>query len=225
MKVKIMPASLKGTLETILVVDNDEMVLKTVVTLLKGANFHVFSAERGAEAIKLAEETEGPIHLLLSEVELPDMSGPALGQTLKKNRADIHVMLMSGQDDGNLLVLNYGWAYIQKKAVPAKLVQMVTDVLHAPDRSQLGDEFDSAKDTGHKIPGARVVRTAIGSSFNRFNGQYETPSRRTVTSRPGRLPAPACGPGGTNCRDHPRTGRQIRAAQRHGHCCESESAR
>jgi len=148
MKVKSMPGSLIGTLETILVVDSDEAVLKSVVAVLERASFRVLSAAGGANAIKLAEETEGPIHLLLSEVDLPEMSGPDLGKTLKKNRADIHVMLMSGQENGNLLVLNYGWAYIQKQLVPVKLVQMVTDVLHAPDRSQLGDEFDSAKDTG-----------------------------------------------------------------------------
>ena len=59
-------------------------------------------------------------------------------------------MLMSGQENGNLLVLNYGWAYIQKKVLAQKLVQMVTAVLHFPDRSQLSDEFDSAKDNGPK---------------------------------------------------------------------------
>jgi len=139
--------TMSGTLETILVVDNDKAVLKSVVTLLEGANFRVLSADGGANAIKLTKETKEPIHLLLSEVELPEMSGPDLGKTLKKIRADIHVMLMSGQENGALLVLNYGWAYIQKERVPEKLVQMVTDVLHAPDRSQLSDEFDSAKDS------------------------------------------------------------------------------
>ena len=145
-----MLGSIKGTLETILVVDNDEAVLKTVVTLLGAANFRVFSAPSGDEAIKLAKGTEGEIHLLLSAVDLPKMSGPDLGNALKKTRPDIHVMLMSGQENGNLLVLNYGWAYIQKQVVAAKLVQMVTAVLHTPDRSQLGDEFESAKDTGQK---------------------------------------------------------------------------
>jgi hypothetical protein len=59
----------------------------------------------------------------------------------------MHVMLMSGGDNGNLLVLNYGWAYIQKPFVAVKLVQMVNDVLHSPNRSQLGgQEFDSRKD-------------------------------------------------------------------------------
>jgi len=144
-----MLGSIKGTLETILVVDDDEAVRKTVVTLLENANFRVLSAHSGAAAIKLAEEAQGTIHLLLSGVELPEMSGPDLGSALKKTRPDIHVMLMAGQEDGNLLVLNYGWAYIQKQTVAAKLVEMVTAVLHAPDRSQLGDEFDSSKDT-HK---------------------------------------------------------------------------
>jgi DNA-binding response OmpR family regulator len=147
-----MPGSPKGTLETILVVDNDEAVLKTVVTLLENANFRVLSALSGSDAIKLAaEETQGEIHLLLSAVELPNMSGPSLGDALKKTRPGIHVMLMAGQDHGNLLVLNYGWAYIQKHLVAAKLVQMVTAVLHAPDRSQLGDEFESSKDTLHTV--------------------------------------------------------------------------
>jgi hypothetical protein len=56
-------------------------------------------------------------------------------------------MLMSGGADGNLLVLNYGWAFIQKPFVPKKLVQMINSVLHSPDRSQgSGQEFDSRKD-------------------------------------------------------------------------------
>jgi DNA-binding NtrC family response regulator len=145
-----MLGSIEGKLETILVVDNDDAVLKTVVTILEHANFRVFSAHGAADAINLAEEERGEIHLLISAVELPQMSGPELGKALKKTRPDIHVMLMSGQHNGNLLVLNYGWAYIQKHVVAAKLVQMVTAVLSAPDRSQLGDEFDSSKDILHK---------------------------------------------------------------------------
>ncbi len=76
------------------------------------------------------------------------MSGPDLGEAMKKARPDLHVMLMSGGDNGNLLVLNYGWAYIQKPLVPVKLVQMIKDVLHTANRSQAGgQEFDSRKDT------------------------------------------------------------------------------
>ena len=53
----IMHRSLKGTLETILVVDNDPAVRKVVVSILERANFRVLSANSGVDAINLAEET------------------------------------------------------------------------------------------------------------------------------------------------------------------------
>jgi len=143
-----MSDSHKGTLETILVVDNHETVLKTVVEVLENAGFLVLSADCGASAVKLAQETDRKIDLLLSDVNMPGLSGPDLGEILKKARPNIHVMLMSGGDGGTLLVLNYGWAFIQKAFVASKLVQMITDVLHSEDRSQLGgQEFDSRNDT------------------------------------------------------------------------------
>ena len=139
-------SSFKGTLETILVVDDDQSVLETVVAVLERANFRVFSARSGAEAIKLAGETEQKLHLLLSDVDMPQMTGPELGMALKKTRPDMRVMLMSGGNNG-LLVLNYGWAYLQKPFLSLKLVQMVTSILHSEDRSQLGHEFDTRKGT------------------------------------------------------------------------------
>jgi len=146
-----MPSWRKETTATILVVDEDESVLKTLVSILEHANFRVLSANSAAGALKLAEETDGEIHVLLSEVDLPEMSGPDLGETLKKTRHDIHVMLTAAGANGNLLLLNYGWAYIQKTSVPTKLVEMITYVLDSPDRSQLGgQEFDSRKDDRNK---------------------------------------------------------------------------
>jgi len=139
-----MPRSLKRTLQTILVVDDNKEVLDMVVLVLEDANFNVLSAANGAEALKLAAETDERIHLVISDVDMPEMSGPDLGQLLKSTRPDLHVMLMSGGARGNLLVLNYGWAFIQKPFVPKKLVEMVTHVLRSPDRSQAGGQkFDS----------------------------------------------------------------------------------
>ena len=163
--------SLKGTLETILVVDDDEEVLKVVVAILKRANFRVLSANSGPDALKLAEKTDGKIDLLLSDVDMVPMSGPDLGETLKKTRPDMHVMLMSGGAKGNLLVLNYGWAFMQKPFVAMKLVQMVNDVLHSENRSQLGgQEFDSRKDTKNlncvkREDGRRRRRFTRGDGF------------------------------------------------------------
>jgi DNA-binding NtrC family response regulator len=146
-----MPVTPKGALETILVVDDEQALLGIVVKILEGANFRVLFAHSGAAAIELAEANNQKIDLLLSDVDLRPMSGQDLGQVHKKKRPDLHVML--GGSNGNLLVLNYGWAYIQKPLVAKKLVEMVTDVLHSPDRSQLGgQEFDSRKDIKNGTP-------------------------------------------------------------------------
>src|ERR1700683_4072257 len=131
---------IEGTPETILAVDDDAAVLKMVVGILEKAKFRVLSAGSGPAALKLAAETDLRIDLLLSDVEMAEMSGPDLGEAMKKARPDLHVMLMSGGPNGNLLVLNYGWAYIQKPLVAGKLVQMVCDVLRTPNRSQLGGQ-------------------------------------------------------------------------------------
>lgn len=104
----------------------------------------------GAAAVKLAYESADTIDLLLSDVDMPHISGVLLGQILKKQRPELRVMLMSGGgQDGALLVLNYGWAFIAKPFVTVKLVEMINSVLHSPDRSQTsesGGEFDSRKD-------------------------------------------------------------------------------
>jgi PleD family two-component response regulator len=79
-----MPGSLKKTLETVLVVDDNKEVLKIVVRVLEDAHFHVLTAGNGAEALRVASETDEKIHLVLSDVDMPQMSGPHLGQLLRK---------------------------------------------------------------------------------------------------------------------------------------------
>jgi two-component system cell cycle sensor histidine kinase/response regulator CckA len=142
--------SIKGTLETILVVDDDPAVLKVVVAMLASAKFRILSAGSGAAALKVAAETPGKIDLLLSDVDMPGMSGPELGERLKETRPDMHVMLMSGGPGGNLLILNYGWVFVPKPFVAKKLIEMINHVLHSPNRSQSGGHsFDSRDDIDH----------------------------------------------------------------------------
>jgi two-component system, cell cycle sensor histidine kinase and response regulator CckA len=143
-----MASSFTETMETILVVDDTENILNLVVEILETANFHVLHANSGIGAVKLAAGHSGKIDLLLSDVDMPEMSGPELGDALKQARPDMHVMFMSGFTGGDLLVLNYGWAFIDKPFVPKQLVEMVNAVLHSPDKSQGNHSFDSRKDNG-----------------------------------------------------------------------------
>src|SRR5271165_3491420 len=119
-------------LATILVVDDTEVILQVVSSILRTANYAVLQAGSGPDALRVARDYPGTIDLLLSDVQMPGMNGPALGESLKKSRPHMHVMLMSSFSGGDLLVLNYGWAFIEKPFVPVKLLEMVNDVLHSP---------------------------------------------------------------------------------------------
>jgi two-component system cell cycle sensor histidine kinase/response regulator CckA len=130
-------------LETILVVDDTPLVLEAVSLVLKNAGFTVLSASSPEEAIQISLDFSGTIHLLLTDVMMPKMSGPDLATKLVEQRAELRVMLMTGYAGGDLLILNYGWHLIKKPFVPSLLREKINAVLHTPDRSQGMDHFDS----------------------------------------------------------------------------------
>jgi two-component system cell cycle sensor histidine kinase/response regulator CckA len=138
-----MSQSLNGVLETILVVEDDGAVLEIVTLILKSAGFTVLSSNSASEAIRLVAEFPGVIHLLLSDVEMPDIVGPDLAVKLKAIRPNLRVILMSGHADGAILILNYGWHFIRKPFLPGLLVVAVKDVLAGVSREQATDQFDT----------------------------------------------------------------------------------
>lgn len=123
--------------ETILVVDDTEAVLHVVSAILESRNFRVLTANSGPCALRLASGTEEPIHLLLSDIEMPEMSGPELCKALQKARPEIQIMLMSGANQGDPIPLHEGWAFIEKPFGPDRLVHMIREVLHRVARTSL----------------------------------------------------------------------------------------
>ena len=174
-------------LETILVVDDCTEVLDVVTRILRKANFSVLQATTGDGAIKVSTDFDGEIDLVLSDVQMPGMSGPDLGKALKRYRPNLRVMLMSGMGEGNLLVLNYGWAFIEKPFVTVKLLRMVNAVLHTADRSQGTDHYDTQEDAvkvGYPImPVVRRTGTTVHKVKVTAAGRDECPIRA-----PGRVP-------------------------------------
>lgn len=148
-------------LETILVVDDTATVLKTVASILEAANFHVLEASTGLEAMKIAADYIGRIDFLLSDVKMPEMSGPELGEALKKVRPDIRAMFMSGYSGGDILVLNYGGAFIQKPFLTKQLLAVVKVVLHTPITSQGSCRLDTRKGTGMNEKGQQPFLTSF----------------------------------------------------------------
>ena len=145
--------------ETILVVDDTPLVLESVSLVLKNAGFTVLSASSPEEAIQISLDFAGTIHLLLSDVMMPKMSGPDLATKLLEQRSKLKVMLMTGFAGGDLLILNYGWHLIKKPFVPALLREKVNAILHTPDRSQGTDHFDTSVERSEETKGHTGLAT------------------------------------------------------------------
>ena len=130
---------------TILVVEDAPAILNMVKLILAEAGFGVLSAGSADEGRLIAEGFPRPIHLLLSDVMMPDVSGPELASALKQNRPEMRVMLMSGFADGAMLVLNHGWHFIAKPFLATALLARVNDVLHSDVHEQGTDHFDTRR--------------------------------------------------------------------------------
>ena len=93
-----LPALPSGS-ETILLVEDEPMVRQMVRTLLTGCGYIVLEAIQGDDALRVAEAHAGPIHLLLTDVVMPRMSGRELAERLKAVRPEVQVLFMSGYTD------------------------------------------------------------------------------------------------------------------------------
>jgi hypothetical protein len=86
---------LEGT-ETILVVDDEEALGEMTRRMLVRAGYRVLTAANGAQAIQIAATFDGPIHLLLTDVIMPMMQGPAVASEVRTLRPGVRVLYMSG---------------------------------------------------------------------------------------------------------------------------------
>src|SRR5581483_9815490 len=84
-------------METILVVDDEVQVRNLARDILVGAGYRVLEAEDGESALRVADEHQGTIHVLLTDVVMPGMNGKQLGDALTARRPDIKTIFMSGR--------------------------------------------------------------------------------------------------------------------------------
>jgi two-component system cell cycle sensor histidine kinase/response regulator CckA len=89
------PAILSGS-ETILVVEDEPAVRKLMFTTLRKAGYTVLAASNGPEALSICESYQDPIHLVISDVVMPGMSGPELAKRLAGLHAESKILFMSG---------------------------------------------------------------------------------------------------------------------------------
>ena len=128
------PTTLRGS-ETILLVEDDDQVRVVTEGILRRSGYHVIDARNAGEALLLSEKHPGRIHLLLSDVVMPQISGPDLAKRLARARPDMKVLCMSGYTDDSIVrhgVLEARIAFLQKPITPQGLTTKVREVLDGP---------------------------------------------------------------------------------------------
>jgi CheY-like chemotaxis protein len=128
---KVMEEFPRGN-ETILVVEDEEEVRGLTVRVLREQGYKVLEAAQGLDAFVVCDGHEGPIHLLLTDVVMPKMSGRELAEHIAEIRPGIKVLYMSGYTDSTIAyhgILEKDLNYIQKPFSVEKLARKVREVL------------------------------------------------------------------------------------------------
>jgi CheY-like chemotaxis protein len=128
------PLDLRGS-ETILLVEDQDQVRAVAQNILARSGYDVIVARTPGEALLFCAEEPGVVHLLLTDVVMPQMSGAELARRIALMLPDIKVLFMSGYTDDSIVrhgVLASEVAFLQKPFTADSLARKVREVLTAP---------------------------------------------------------------------------------------------
>ena len=137
-KAGTLPAKASGPVrakagETVLVVEDDVAVRGSLKRILHKVGYEVLEAEHGVDGLHVARTHDGPIHLAISDLMMPEMSGREFAEQLGMARPDTHVLFMSGFTDEDVLtrgLVDKHHAFIQKPFAIEDITRKVHSVLH-----------------------------------------------------------------------------------------------
>jgi CheY-like chemotaxis protein len=119
--------------ETILLVEDEEEVRKLIAKILRKQGYKVLEASQGKEVFSLCEEQGGPIHLMVTDVVMPEMTGVELAKHIKQVYPEMKVLYMSGYSSDRVAI-DHGKVektieFIQKPFTVDRLARKIREVL------------------------------------------------------------------------------------------------
>ena len=121
--------------ETILLVEDQQAVRLLLTQVLTEYGYKLLEASNGQEALRLVAATREPIHIVVTDVIMPHMTGPALAERLRRQWPTLRVLFMSGYAEGTVLptfLAEPGTGFIQKPFLPVELAQKLRELLDPP---------------------------------------------------------------------------------------------
>src|SRR6266516_4873615 len=128
----------RGAGETVLVVDDEPAVRVVTKRILQRSGYAVLDAPGGVEALDTLREHPGPIHLLLTDVIMPEMNGREVAQRVREQRPGIRVVYMSAYSPEAIAhdgLLDAGAAFVRKPFESGMLLQTVRRALDTEERT------------------------------------------------------------------------------------------
>jgi CheY-like chemotaxis protein len=164
--------------ETILVVEDDPAVRLLVEDILSSAGYTVLVAGGGDKAIQLSDEYEGVIHLLLTDVLLPNMGGKEIANRIALVRPETKILFMSGYTGGaadERGALEPGVDFLEKPFTPQALCEKIGGLLSTPSsirRILVVDDDPSLRNL--------LAQTLEGAGFQAFTAEDGREARQQI---------------------------------------------
>jgi CheY-like chemotaxis protein len=120
-------------------VEDDVQLLRLMAGTLRSQGYQVITAQNGAEALEVAAEHEGEIHLVLSDVVMPVLGGLQMVAALRRERPDARLVFMSGysaRGDAETEAFPADAAFLCKPFTPLELARTLNSALAGPARIQ-----------------------------------------------------------------------------------------